>query len=287
MRTLVALILALIAQDAVATNSIQQMVNDYNANQARFHQNWRNKVVIEEGVVTGIKTDPLGTGSQFNISISVGGAKVICDTKDTRVAASLDKGARVEFSGVVHDVVLGSVDIRDCSFRVGSAAIAAKKCEQGFTCRVTCRGRLVQTATAAFDKGKIDWFALGEVEDFNLCRKGFTSNSEIGGQVLQGCRVGSPCVIEAQIYVEPNRNPPWVEGPWETRWMRIFSAKELEKAPVERAPDIDRSRCQELQGQLKIALANCRSPGFIQSREACEQAISQRSAQVAATCGAL
>jgi len=95
---------------------IERMISTYQANQARFHMNHRGKTLSGEGTVTGIKTDPLGTGFSFYIYLEVNGSKVNCDTENQKVAASLDKGQRVKFSGRVHDVVFSALSVRNCSF---------------------------------------------------------------------------------------------------------------------------------------------------------------------------
>lgn len=99
---------------------IEQMVSTYKANEARFHLNYRGKTINSEGTVTKVKTDPLGTGSQFYVYIDVNGSKVNCDTRDQKEAASLDVGGKVKFSGRIHDVAFGALDVKSCRFNTQS-----------------------------------------------------------------------------------------------------------------------------------------------------------------------
>jgi len=93
------------------------MIATYEANQARFHAQYRDTQLSGTAVVTGIKTDPLGTGIAFFVYLDINGSRVNCDTKNRDVAAALDKGQIITFSGRVYDVVLGALDVRNCEFR--------------------------------------------------------------------------------------------------------------------------------------------------------------------------
>lgn len=100
------------AQDA----TISQMVATYNANQARFHAQHRGKVISGVGTVKSIEADLLGTGRSFNVVLDINKSRVDCRTQNKSVAASLDKGQKINFSGTVYDVVGGTLIATECSF---------------------------------------------------------------------------------------------------------------------------------------------------------------------------
>ena len=117
MELLFAIAIVIASSVAQAKDSnIEKMITTYDANQARFHAQYRDKELSGTATVTGIKADPFGTGSSFYIYLDVNGSRVACDTNDRNVAASLDKGQQVQFKGRVHDVVLGALDVQACTF---------------------------------------------------------------------------------------------------------------------------------------------------------------------------
>ena len=100
------------SQDA----TIQGVIDTYNANQARFHQQYRNRALQGNGIVRDISADFLGTGAVFFVQLDVNGSGVQCIVYDKHVAASLNKGQLVHFQGVMHDVILGKLQVDRCGF---------------------------------------------------------------------------------------------------------------------------------------------------------------------------
>jgi len=117
-RLLLALISLLVSANIVFAKDqyIANIIATYDANQARFHVQHKNQDIKGPGIVTEITTDPLGTGFMFYVSLNVNGSEVKCATKDKNVAASLDKGQRVNFEGKIRDVVFGTLHVEECRF---------------------------------------------------------------------------------------------------------------------------------------------------------------------------
>lgn len=97
-------------------NYIEEIVLTYNANQARFHQQYRGKGIQGTGRVENVKADFLGTGSMFMIHLNVNDSSIQCITENRDSAASLNKGQEIQFRGSVHDVTFGIVSLEKCSF---------------------------------------------------------------------------------------------------------------------------------------------------------------------------
>jgi len=95
---------------------IQEMIATYNANQARFHQKYKNTGLKGIATVTEVKADFLGTGSIFFVGLDVNGSKVRCATQNKDVAASLDAGQAVNFVGTVDDITYDVPALDDCHF---------------------------------------------------------------------------------------------------------------------------------------------------------------------------
>lgn len=119
------------AQDA----TISQMVATYNANQARFHAQHRGKVISGVGTVKSIEADLLGTGTSFNVVLDISKSRVDCRTQNKSVAASLDKGQKINFRGTVYDVVVGTLIATECSFSSveSQPQISNSKSQQDFS----------------------------------------------------------------------------------------------------------------------------------------------------------
>ena len=110
-------LLNLIVLTAYAKNPIiEEMITTYDQNQARFHERFRGAEISSTGVVQSIKTDPMGGGYLFFINLNVDGSTVSCDTKNRDIAASLNKGSKINFKGTVHDVTFNSLEIKNCQF---------------------------------------------------------------------------------------------------------------------------------------------------------------------------
>ena len=96
--------------------TVSQIIATYKANQARFHAQHKGTVLSGSGSVVSIKTDFVGIGSTFYVRIDLNGSEVRCSTKDQTLAASFDKGQRINFRGTVNDVILGSLFLDACKF---------------------------------------------------------------------------------------------------------------------------------------------------------------------------
>lgn len=95
---------------------IEKMVKTYGENQARFIQQYRGSGLTGLALVTEIKTDVLGTGSQYYIWLNINGSKVQCSSPDMEKAAALNKGSYVKFTGTVSDITFGYLSMKDCKF---------------------------------------------------------------------------------------------------------------------------------------------------------------------------
>jgi hypothetical protein len=102
---------------------IERMIATYNANEARFHAQYRAQEFSAAGTVVSITTDVLGVGFAYFVRIDVDGSRVRCDTNNRDIAASFDKGQRVRFTGRIYDVTLGVLRISDCKFETPAAAL--------------------------------------------------------------------------------------------------------------------------------------------------------------------
>lgn len=111
------IIFFLITTDLFAVDQyIVDMISVYNANEARFHQQYRGQGIQGTGRVENVKADFLGTGSIFMIHLNVNGSMLQCTTENKNSAASLNKGDNIQFQGRVYDVILGIPTINDCVF---------------------------------------------------------------------------------------------------------------------------------------------------------------------------
>ncbi|CAN1557287.1 hypothetical protein MCEGE14_02472 [Burkholderiaceae bacterium] len=114
---------AAFGQSPIPSNpNLEQILSTYNANQARFHTTYRGRQFNAEGVVESIETDMFGTGSKFSIKLNVERRKVLCITTNKNAAASLDKGERIRFAGVIDDVTAETLEIEDCLYAVIKAS---------------------------------------------------------------------------------------------------------------------------------------------------------------------
>lgn len=101
---------------------IEQIQSTYQANQARFHAQYRNKTLNSGGIVQSVEADILGTGTAFYIALDVSGSKVQCITTNRDAAAALNKGDTVTFSGAIHDVILKHLQLSNCNVQVKAIA---------------------------------------------------------------------------------------------------------------------------------------------------------------------
>jgi len=62
------------------------------------------------------QTDPFGSGLMFYVSLNVNDSQVNCETKDTNIAAALDKGQQVKFEGRISRRVFDSLRVGECRF---------------------------------------------------------------------------------------------------------------------------------------------------------------------------
>ena len=96
--------------------NIKTLIDTYDSNQARFHQRYRGELLKGYGIVSDITTDIFGEGNSFNIELDVNNSSIQCETKNQELAASLDKGNRVQFEGKIYDIVYNNVILKDCKF---------------------------------------------------------------------------------------------------------------------------------------------------------------------------
>lgn len=92
----------------------QDIIQEYNNNQARFHKNYAGKSFNGEGAVQEVIKDMLVEG--FNISINTGDVSVFCANVDRNTASLFNKGQLIAFEGTVYDVFLGHVLFNNCKF---------------------------------------------------------------------------------------------------------------------------------------------------------------------------
>lgn len=96
--------------------SAAQLIHDYDGNEIRGDQRWKNASVEVTGVVESIDKGPfgglyvvLGTGEQMQFHT----VHVNLKKSEESRAAALDKGQRATFRGTVQGYVIGSVSVRD------------------------------------------------------------------------------------------------------------------------------------------------------------------------------
>jgi len=96
-------------------NVIEELISTYNANQARFHLQFKSKQIKGNAKVTSIKADPLGMGVTFYVDLDIFGSKVMCITENRNMAASLNINEEVTYDGFIEDVVFNKLIIKNCN----------------------------------------------------------------------------------------------------------------------------------------------------------------------------
>ena len=177
----------LIALTAFAKSPvIEEMITTYDQNQARFHVRFRGAEISSTGVVLSIKTDFMGVGNRFFVNLDVGGSTVRCNTTNRDVAASLNKGSKVKFKGMIHDVTFESLNINDCQFEnvveieglVIDSFISSIKTQ--------CEG-VVKNYEQVFGGGK----------KLTLCNNYVIKDIE--SQLLAKCSIGKKCKVTGMV----------------------------------------------------------------------------------------
>lgn len=111
------IIFCLIAPDLFAEDQyVVEVLSVYNANQARFHQQYKGRGMQGTGRVEKVVADILGTGSMFSVLLNVNGSIIQCLTENRDEAASLNKGENVHLQGRVYDVFLNILTFDNCAF---------------------------------------------------------------------------------------------------------------------------------------------------------------------------
>jgi hypothetical protein len=133
-----------------------------------------------------IKTDFMGVGNRFFVNLDVGGSTVSCNTTDRDVAASLNKGSKVKFKGMVHDVTFESLNINDCQFEniveIESSVIGSLISSR----KTKCEG-VVKNYVQVFRGGK----------QLTLCNE--YVNKDIESQLLAKCSIGKKCKVTGMV----------------------------------------------------------------------------------------
>jgi tRNA_anti-like len=96
---------------------IERIIEDYKANQARFHTTHKGNTLEGRGSIDEVKADVFGTGSIFFIYIDVGSSKVKCSTTSKEMAANLSKGQNTGYKGIIEDVSFGILKLENCIFK--------------------------------------------------------------------------------------------------------------------------------------------------------------------------
>jgi hypothetical protein len=174
----------LIALTAFAKSPvIEEMITTYDQNQARFHVRFRGAEISSTGVVLSIKTDFMGVGNRFFVGLDVGGSTVTCETKNRDVAASLNKGSKVKFKGMVHDVTFESLNINDCQFE---NVVEIEDSVIGRLTKTKCEG-VVGNYEQVFRSGK----------QLTLCNQWVKKTIE--SQLLAICSIGKKCKVTGMV----------------------------------------------------------------------------------------
>jgi uncharacterized protein YecT (DUF1311 family) len=157
---------------------IQQMISTYNANQARFHQQYRNTAVKGVANVIDIQADVLGTGAIFLVHMNANGSLIQCTVYDKNVASALDKGQQVKYQGRVHDVLLGVLQVDGCRFAsyvapASHGSIPEEKPDPSFDCN-KASNQVEQmicsdSGLSAKDKELVEWYisAVKVAKEYN------------------------------------------------------------------------------------------------------------------------
>lgn len=93
---------------------IQNMIATFEANEAKFYQQYRGRKIEGEGTVTAIESVLYGRAIGFSISLNTDGSSVRCLTQNQNTAARLNKGQKVNFIGIVDDVLINQLSIESC-----------------------------------------------------------------------------------------------------------------------------------------------------------------------------
>jgi len=104
-------------RQAAEARHIAHILSTYEANQARFHVQFRGQVLTGTAVVRKVTTDVFGQGKSFNIFLASKNSSLICSTSNRDLAASFDKNQSVEYRGAIEDVLLGALVLKDCALR--------------------------------------------------------------------------------------------------------------------------------------------------------------------------
>jgi hypothetical protein len=161
-----------------ASDEFSVILSTYNANQARFHKNFKGKAFNGEGFIKEIRADVMGTGRIFFVDIDgSGGSRIKCTVSDMNLAASLNKSDSIDFSGIIDDVVLNVLNLDNCKFQDNAIRkLRSMEHEE----RAECTDILVL------------YVRLG-VHNLYLCDYLILPNAK--SKILAQCKIGSWCSV--------------------------------------------------------------------------------------------
>lgn len=101
---------------------ISSIISTYEANQARFHSQYKGRPLTGRAIVQSVKTDIFGKGSEFYINLKTDWSNTAmflqCITADRNMAAKFDKNQEINFSGVIDDVTHNRLELVNCTAEI-------------------------------------------------------------------------------------------------------------------------------------------------------------------------
>ena len=101
----------------VTPDQVPQVIETYNANQARFVNNYRGKIFDGQVTLASVVENPVFKNN-FTVQFDVGGQEVDCpDITDKHVIKKIinwNKGQQITVIGSIEDVTFGDLELSNC-----------------------------------------------------------------------------------------------------------------------------------------------------------------------------
>jgi hypothetical protein len=107
-----------LAAQTLEPSSLSQVINTYNANQARFVRDYRGKQFSGNAVLKEVRENVVVEG-RFTIAFMAEGEEVQCKTENRETidaVSDMNKGDSVVLSGTINDVTFHAIQLEPCTF---------------------------------------------------------------------------------------------------------------------------------------------------------------------------